>query len=160
MARTEKRLNGFAIPAEKIENGIVVSYEIDGKEMYHGKIYVFSDADVSAECKNDEITLSKRFEKGENTSMFVLYCDDFDRADYADFLSEKHSEILENPEKVFEKSAREMGGLYEHIRRFIGRQKDLRRIQNRAVSFKNTFNKVVASDGHKQRIVARRVFRV
>lgn len=50
--------------------------------------------------------LSKRFENGESASMFVLYCDDFDRADYADFLLEKHSEILENPEKVFEKARR------------------------------------------------------
>ena len=73
--------------------------------MYHGKIYVFCDADVSAECKNDEIMLSKRFENGESASMFVLYCDDFGRADYADFLLEKYSEILENPEKVFEEGA-------------------------------------------------------
>lgn len=119
----EKKIERLCYTAEKIENGIVVSYEIDGKEMYHGKIYVFCDADVSAECKDDEIMLSKRFENGESASMFVLYCDDFDRADYADFLLEKHSEILENPEKVFEKSAQKWADYMSISRVSLGDKK-------------------------------------
>ena len=101
-----KKIERLYYTVRNIKNGIVISYSIDGKEMYNGEICVFSDADVKAECKDYEITLSKHFKKGESASMFVLYCDNFDCEDYSNYINKKKGEILKNPENVFEESCK------------------------------------------------------
>ena len=101
-----KKIERFDYKVKKINNGIAVSYSIDGRRLYNGGIYIFSDVFVNAECKDDEIHLSGHFGRGESASMFVLYCDDFERADYAKYLSDTAERVLKNPEKEFEESCK------------------------------------------------------
>lgn len=101
-----KKIERLDYTVKKINNGVVISYTIDGRRLYNGEIYIFSDAAVNAECKNDEIYLSKHFNTGESASMFVLYCDDFERADYSEYLSDLYEKVLKNPEKEFEESCK------------------------------------------------------
>ena len=100
-----KKIERFLYTAKKIKNGAEISYSIDGKSLYNGKIYIFSDKDVCVNTEDDNVLLEGRFDAGGSASMFVLYCDDFEREDYEKYLDGKRNEILKNPEKAFEESS-------------------------------------------------------
>lgn len=101
-----KKIERFNYSVKNIENGVVISYSIDGKVIYNGQLYIFSDSSVKAECIDDEILLTKNFKAGESASMFVLYCDDFERKDYEAYLADKSEKVLSNPEGEFDESCK------------------------------------------------------
>lgn len=101
-----KKIERFNYEVENIENGVIISYSIDGRNLYNGQLYIFSDENVKAEVVDDEVILTKNFKAGESASMFVLYCDDFEREDYKKYISDKCLVILTNSEKEFEESCR------------------------------------------------------
>ena len=53
-----KKIERFNYEVENIENGVIISYSIDGKDLYNGQIYIFSDGIVKAEVIEDEVFLT------------------------------------------------------------------------------------------------------